>query len=241
MKDNIIYYIIVHSPLIIDHFEDIKKYESLKNYKYLLVGTHDQDYSNDKIIQCDRLEHNIEQYNNFLVYTAWWALIHNSLIPSECDYVGLFEYDLDIMNPNMASKIGNSLSKTNYEIFGTKSLHTSQWYIEDHGDFFKFMDYSIPDTFWMATFNLIFRKDRLEKFIKDPMLDKVFKYLDNSKACGHKLERYTTIYTHLNNIPYGFIPSECFSHNRLDSHSTQERHHIYESFINRIKQKNLTA
>jgi hypothetical protein len=53
---------------------------------------------------------------------------------------------------------------------------------------------------------------------------------------GHDLERYTTLYSILNNIKYATIDPVCFTHMALDSHNTQGRYNEYEKFktINKI-------
>jgi hypothetical protein len=59
MKNKILFLIVVHNKSIIDLFESDKKYHKLTNYKYLLVGNHNTDHSNDIIIQCNKLEKNM--------------------------------------------------------------------------------------------------------------------------------------------------------------------------------------
>lgn len=229
----IIYYIIIHDPKIIIYFEKIGKYIPLKNYKYLLVGNHDIDYSNENIIQCDRLLNNIEHCNNFLAYTGWWAVVKNN-IGTEFDYIVFLEYDTNIINIEHLEEMETNILNSEWEMMGIVGMSTSICFLPAQHEFSKLINYDDSGKFWMVTNNIIFKRTRLESFISDPMLQKVFDYLGNEVGCGHMLERYTTLYALVNKVPYGIISPYCLEHLALDSHSTQGRHSMYTNFINTI-------
>jgi hypothetical protein len=119
------YFIVVHSPKLIELFEANNKYAILDRYKYVLVGNHADDYSNSKIIQCDKLEHNIENFNNYLAYTGWWAIGKNNLIDDDIDddidHVFFLEYDTIISN-NQLELMELNISNSKNEIMGIASL-----------------------------------------------------------------------------------------------------------------------
>lgn len=230
MKD-ILYLIVIHDPKIIDHFESIKKYEILKNYKYVLVGIHNQDYSNDKVIQCDRLEDNIEHFKNYLAYTGWWAIAKNCLHEIEFKYIFFLEYDTNIVNEDSLCEMEKNIIDGKYSISGIASLPTTVCFVDDNHILSKKLNYTQNNSTWMVTNNILFEKNILEEFIKSEELEYAFSVLQNGVGVGHDLERFTTLYCIKNNIPYNIVLPCCFDHVAMDSHSTQGRHHIYKTFI----------
>lgn len=233
MKE-IIYLIVVHNPKIISYFESIKKYEILKNYKYVLVGNHDQDYSDDKIIQCDILPDNIEHLNNYLAYTGWWAIVKNCLDDIDSKYIFFLEYDTNIVNPDSFDEMEDKIISGEFPILGIASLPTTVCFVNDEYFLSKKFNYTQNNSTWMVTNNILFEKEFLKTFITSEELEYAFSVLQNGVGVGHDLERFTTLYCIKNNIPYSVISPCCFDHVAMDSHSTQGRHHVYKTFIESI-------
>jgi len=230
---NILYCIVAHDIKIIEYCEKTEKYKPLPNYKYILVGNQDKDYSNEYIIQADLLPDNIEKFNNYLAYTAWWAVGKNLMGDIHEDYVFFLEYDSDIVNIDKLSLMENYITSSEIEVFGTDSLPTTTCFVNDDNFMVKLLGYK-DSGFWMVTNNICFSKNALIQFINDPILLEVFNILGNGVGTGHELERYTTLYCASRGLTFGIIEPKCFEHIAMDSHNTQGRFHIYETFKNNL-------
>jgi len=89
-------FITVHDQNIIIDFEDIGKFNSFPNLKYILVGNGAYNLVENKTnVLISRNFENIEDYPNLCSYTAWYTLWKNNLI--DADYVNLFEYDINLL------------------------------------------------------------------------------------------------------------------------------------------------
>lgn len=230
--NKVLYLIVVHSKGIIDFFEREGKYKGI-DYRYLLVGIHEEDFSNEKIIQCDRLTDNIEKYRYALAYTGWWAFVKNCIQDYDHEYFVCLEYDSNIAYDKL-NYVEECLDR-NSPIYGAAKMPTSVCFgpenivefLRDKSDPFQIKDY------WIASNNVIFRRDFLISFINDPILKDFIVHLNNAPATGHVLERYTSVYCYMRDIPIDFIEG-VYDHVALDSHNTQNSYSKYINFIQNI-------
>lgn len=244
MQD-LIFYIVIHNIDLILFFEKQKKYEKLRNYKYLLVGNHEQNFTNDKIIQCNKLEDNIESCNNYLAYTAWYIA---SKIDNNHRYVCLLEYDSELTDSFNYDEFLKQISESDCGIFGFYSLPTTNSFLNN--DIFsnrlisflrerRIKELRVNNKKWIVTNNVVFKRDELINLFNDDLMLDFFEYLKNDKMSGHFLERFLTVYCFYKNIRYDFIEGDMLIHRALDSHNTQNRkfgNEGYEQFkaINKI-------
>jgi hypothetical protein len=241
------FYIVVHSIGIINFFEETKKYEKLSNYKYLLVGTPDKDYSTDKIIQCNRLRDNIEHNNNYLAYTGWYALANNfKSIDSE--YVCLLEYDTDIMPEFDLDRFTNAVVNKSLNCCGLTYMPLHDGIFVNTQFTYKTLEYlreknikeiKPTNTNWMTTNNMIFKTEFFYQYFKDPFIQEFLTYLNNDAMSGHFLERILSIYCFLQGIKFDIVEDSGLKHRGLDSHETQNIYNSnrgYEQFktVNKI-------
>lgn len=231
---NILYCIVVHDIKIIEHFEKINKYQSLCNYRYILVGDQGNIHTSDKIIQANIQPDNIEDMKHYLAYTGWWAFSKNLLDSFTEEYIFFLEYDTDIINLNSIELMESNILDSGLDVIGIDSLPTNVCFYEFFDPYIaELMNYRDSE-YWLVTNNICFRRSALEKFINAPELLQVFKHLNNVKGSGHALERYTTIYSSSRGFQIGTIYPACLQHLAMDSHDTQGRFGIYQNFKNNI-------
>jgi hypothetical protein len=240
--DNILYAIVVHDIKIINYFEKIKKYNFLENYKYLLVGNHDVDYTNEYIIQCNKLKDNIENNNYYLAFTGWYALAKNiKLIPEKFEHIFLLEYDMTL-DKEETSKTIHNLLPNEYEIYGLSTMSIEECL---HPSIFsnllisflkqqKIKEIKCNNKVCIATNNILVSKNFLINLFDNKLTLDFLNFLKNDKMSGHNLERYISTYCFLNNIKYEFLDSKGFGHGSLDSHNTQNKHQEYLNYLNII-------
>jgi hypothetical protein len=231
---NILYCIVVHDIKIIQHFEKIKKYKSLLNYKYILVGDQDELHTSDKIIQANIQPNNIESLKNYLAYTGWWAFGKNLLDSFKEEYIFFLEYDTNISNSNLVEIMENNILLSNFDVIGIDTLPTNVCFDEFFDPYItQLMNYK-DSGYWLVTNNICFRRSALKQFINSSELLQVFKHLNNGEGTGHALERYTTIYSSSKGFSMGVIDPVCFQHLAMDSHGSQGRSQIYKNFRDSI-------
>ena len=241
------FFIVVHSIGIINFFEETKKYEKLINYKYLLVGNSDIDYTSDKIIQCNKLEDNIEHNKNYLAYTGWYALAKN-FKDIDSEFICLLEYDTDIMPSFNLKTFTESILSKNLNCCGltqmplhdgifvnTQFTHKTLEYLKEK----NIREIKPTNSNWMTTNNMIFKTSFFYEYFKDSFIENFLLYLDNHPMSGHFLERILSIYCFLNGMQFDIIEDSGLKHRGLDSHETQNIYNSnrgYEQFktINKI-------
>ncbi len=242
-NSNILYCIVVHDPKIIEFFESNKKYKSLKKYVYLLVGKHEADFTSAKVIQCDKLPNNIENQKNLLAYTAWFALANNiDLVPNDCDYVCLLEYDADFLNEEDVEKFENFVYSNKKFVYGIDKILVQDCFLERSifsnllESFLIYKSYKeikANNKHWIVSNNVVFDKNFLKEYMNDSLTKEFLYYLKNDKMSGHNLERFLTVYCFVNNITFDFEEPKLFNHVSLDSHNTQHKAN-YTEFIKNI-------
>lgn len=231
------FYIVVHSINLINFFEETKKYKDLINYKYLLVGKHETDYSSDSIIQCDRLPDNIEDKNYYLAYTGWYALARNININS--NYICLLEYDTDIMEDFNLNNFKDYIKNTNSECYGLtcgdikSDIFNRTQFTDKMLDYLKSIDIREikPNTTkWITTNNIICKPEFFKTYINDSLILGFLEYLDNHIMSGHFLERVLTVYCFLKQITFNIFEQSGLQHRGLDSHKTQNIHSSHRGY-----------
>lgn len=246
MQNKILFAVVVHDIQIINIFEQNNKYKNFQNYIYILVGKHNQDYSSDKIIQCDRLEDNIEDNKNYLAYTGWYAVSKNiDKIPEKYEYIFFLEYDTFLEDFDSFNEMIKNIIVDNKNIYGFHKFSINSCFLDKSifnillVDFLKekgFRSITTNNKFWMATNNMVFKRKILIDFFRNELTIDFLNYLKNDIMAGHNLERFLSVYCFLNNIKFDFLNPNCFKHEAMDSHNTQGRNHVYEKFktINKI-------
>jgi len=239
MQNNIIHFIVVHDPTLIQYFESIGKYKVLTNYKYLLVGKHKLDYRNEIIIQCELLDNNIEYHKYYLAYTAWYALANNPEIIGEYKYVTLLEYDTDIRYVDEINFMYSNILSKDMQLYGMHDLPINVGFLDRSVFNDKLIKYFIKsghaeitpnNKTWIVSNNVCFKKEFLLEYFNDELTKNLLTILNNDRMSGHFLERYLSAYCFIKGIKYGFIDPCCFEHMALDSHDTQGRKGEYEKF-----------
>ena len=235
------FYIVVHSIGIIDFFEKTKKYEKLVNYKYLLVGNHEDNYSSEKIIQCNKLPDNIEHNRYYLAYTGWYALANN-FKDIDSEFICLLEYDTDVMpdfdletfTKAVYSKSLNCCGLTYMPLHdgifvNTQFTHKTLSYLKSK----DIKEIKPTNSNWMTTNNMIFKTDFFYQYFEDTFIKEFLTYLENDTMSGHFLERILSIYCFIKGIKFDIIENSGLQHRGLDSHETQNIYHSnrgYEQF-----------
>jgi hypothetical protein len=238
-NDKILFSIVVHDPKIIERFEADGKYNHLKHYNYLLVGKHENNYSSEKIIQCDRLINNIEDKKNYLAYTAWYAAAYNDIISPEYDYVFFLEYDTIFTDKNAIDEMIRNIFIEDKNVYGTDPYETTSCFLD--GSIFNSLvvQYLVQnnitglpakDKHWMATNNMAFKRKFVSEFFHDVFTKDFLTFLNNDRMSGHNLERFLSVYCFYRRKSFGFINPHCLKHQALDSHDTQGRSQEYEKF-----------
>jgi len=240
MQDNIQFFIVVHNINIINAFERAGKYSKLPNYTYLLVGDAVDDYSSDKIIQCNKLPNNIEHKNNFLAYTGWYALVNNVGLMKDYEFTCLLEYDTDVEEVFNADSISQRLDDANISVWGITGMETHSGIFEKShfttGLFTYFKEKNIKELttnnkVWMTTNNMFFRTQFLRDYITDEFTIDFFNHIDNDKMSGHFLERFLSVYCFYRNINFSILDKSGLIHRGYDSHSTQSIHSSNRGYI----------
>lgn len=233
MQDKIQFFIVIHNINIIDVFEKVGKYNKLPNYTYLLVGDIAEDYSSDKIIQCNKLNNNIEHKNNFLAYTGWYALVNNTELLGNYEFTCLLEYDTDVEEYFNLDDILLQLNSIDINVWGITGMETHSGIFEKShfttGLFTYFKEKNIKELItnhkmWMTTNNMFFRTPFLRDYITDEFTTDFFTHIDNDKMSGHFLERFLSIYCFYKNIKFSILDKSGLVHRGYDSHSTQNIH-----------------
>ena len=233
MKDKIQFFIVVHNINIINVFEKEGKYSKLPNYTYLLVGDAAEDYTSDKIIQCNKLTVNIEHKNNFLAYTGWYALANNAKLLRDYEFTCLLEYDTDVEECFNLNDILLRLNNTGINVWGITGMETHSGIFEKShfttGLFTYFKEKNIKELttnnkMWMTTNNMFFRTQFLRDYITDEFTTDFFNHIDNDKMSGHFLERFLSIYCYYRDIKFSILNNSGLVHRGYDSHSTQNIH-----------------
>lgn len=242
MRYNFIFYIVVHSAGIIEHYEKTNKYSKLKNYKYLLVGNHIQDYSSDKIVQCNLLSNNLECYKYLLAYTGWCAVAYNRELQGDYDYLFLLEYDTDVDEKFNIGEFIEKVNKLNVDVCGISQMPTHSGLLEDSHFTTRLKSFLVQtkntsiksnNKNWLTTNNMMFRTDFLVRYLNDRYTKEFINYVKEDNMAGHYLERFLSIYCFLNSIKFDVIDDPGLTHRGLDSHETQNichSHRGYEQF-----------
>jgi hypothetical protein len=235
-------YIVCHDKRIIK--AGLKKGFYPKDAIFLLVGDHSKGIKRDNVINVSELPINIEYKKNMLVYTAYYALVHNNLINSE--YCALLEYDV-LLDYGILNSFDYGL-----DVYGFQNRYVSNdpaflnnQYSENLQDFFRTKGVDLDNLLkqnakenkyqeWIATTNAIYKSDFLKAYINDPLTNNFFDFLQGKRMAGHDLERYLSIYCMLEEIDYGFVTNVGFKHAMANSHETGQHTFNFLDYIKSI-------
>lgn len=239
---NTIFYIVVHNIGLIEFFEKTRKYKHLNNYKYLLVGNHQDNHTSDKVIQCNLLNYNIEYQKNYLAYTGWYAVAKNKELHDRYDYICFLEYDTDVEDFFNFENFQNDLIKKGVKCCGVTYMPTHSGLFEKSQFTKKLISYLVKsgnseispnNENWITTNNMFFQKDFLLEYFDDALTRNFLDYMENDIMSGHYLERFLSIYCFIKNVQFSILENSGFTHRGFDSHNTQNIYHSnrgYEKF-----------
>jgi len=238
------FYIFVHDIKIVEFLETKKKFASLKNYTYVLLTANEFDVSKfSNVIVAKNCKQHIEKFNNYLQFTGWFCLVANKLV--DTDYVTLLEYDVNI-EENALDIINQEITKDRLKCYSyarlpkTNSFLNNDIFSEGLVNFCKLHNIdptaiisSKLNNDWIVTSNVTFNSKTFSSLVKSDLFIKFLNFLKNNKYSGHWLERFTTLFLTLNNIPYRCLEQEgkgIITHLAIDSHNTQGRHELYKQY-----------
>ncbi len=240
-------FIFCHDQDIILEYEQNKKFNHIKNYKYVFLGGRPTDkiQDNNKIIIAKNLEHNMEEYPNINSYTGWYALWKNKLIKTP--YVNLFEYDV-VLSKSLEQVISKYLYEE-FKIIGYVPIpcnnfhfiNNSVWVSEIFSaikEIYKIdLEKTIriilsrnPNMMWSSTSNCTMNTSFFNSYMEwfNPIVNKI----KESKTAGHAHERSITFYCYLKQLN-PLILNNLMKHYQMNSHGTQD--HVVD-FDNQIKE-----
>ena len=212
-------FIVCHDQNIIVKNEVEKKFNNLKQYRYLFVGNGPIGLieNHPKVIICRNLPDNIEQYKYLVSFTAWYALAKNNLITTK--YVSVIEYDVDLTEDFYEKNLG-ALNRTNgiigYKIYtlispiyfnATPWLKSSlsQVYNIDIEQFIMNFVMRTKKNSWSSSSNHTMPTEIFLKFVEWFIpLTEIFK---NEKLGAHVHERVIKVFAILNEIGTYYIPN----------------------------------
>jgi hypothetical protein len=152
----------------------------------LFVGPLKTPEEKDMIV-LRNLPENIEKLPQFLTFTAWWAISHNSLF-TDCDYIALFEWDTHT-TPQFWENVRNTLNKS-VDAVGFYNhdkhfyfIHSSKKLLESLQD----LKLSVPDTNWFSSSNCIIKRKKLDEFVA--LYETQIDHLKDDSLCKWAHER----------------------------------------------------
>jgi len=248
MNNEILFLIVVHEKSLIDFFEKNQKYSALKNYKYLLVGNHKENFNDNKIVQCNLLPNNIEDKSNYLAYTGWYAAAHNPEITEKYRYICFLEYDTDPNECFSLDAFAESVYSKELKCYGINAIDNIKELFERTQFNTRLIKFLVKNNFneirpnnknWIVTNNVVLKAEFLKEYFNDPLTVQFLEFLENDKMSGHFLERYLSVYCFIKDIKFDIIENSNLVHRGYDSHNTQgiySSHRGYERFkiINKI-------
>ena len=241
MKRKIKTFIFVHDQQIILDFIEIKKFNQLKDVTFVFVGKRDSSKVKklNNVIVCNDLPCNIEQYPNLTSFTGWYAIWKNNLY-LDCDYLNLFEYDINIvkdfekvqsdyLDTGILGYIPLSVHDPRYVKIEKFSKEIIESIKKNYGkDIINLINSKSSDSICSVTSNHTFSKKIFEDYMEwvNPLVEDI----KNLEMSGHQIERSISFFYLVKNLKFKVLPG-ILEHFRLDSHKTQS--------INKDKFKNL--
>jgi hypothetical protein len=240
-------FIIVHDQDILLKLEERGTFKVLDNYKWLFVGQgiYSKICGLDNVIICRDLPVNIEKYSNLLVFTAWYAIINNSLLDSDTEYINLFEYDIEI-KPELLPEINNHFEVGNqivghqplpfkhFEFLGNyKWLNGLRIVLLKHKKediLLRLLSYGFfakAELFWNTTTNVSVTKPILKELVG--FFDEKMLYeMNQDPYIGHGIERFITYFGMKNKYKISTVKPGLLIHYQADSHATQGHNHAFK-------------
>jgi hypothetical protein len=219
MLDDLEVFIVCHDQNIIFGFENTKKFLNLPLYRYLFVGSGKTDLikNNEKVVICRDLVDNLEQYQNLVSFTSWYALVKNDIIRTK--YVSILEYDIELSNDfyqkNLDCLRRNPDSFIGYVVYRLRSplfLNATPWFpssVEQTYGFnvrkliSEYIEKTNRDS-WCSTSNCSLSIDNLKLFVDWFIpLTSLFRH---DKLGAHCHERCIKTYAMISNRKTFYIP-----------------------------------
>jgi hypothetical protein len=130
----------------------------------LFVGSLETPEDQDMII-IRNLPKNIENLPQFLTFTAWWAISHNSLF-TDYDFIALFEWDTHTKSEFWDNV--NTTINTSVDALGLFKYDKHFYFIDSSKKLFESLEnlkLSVPDSKWFSSSNCILERKKLDEFV----------------------------------------------------------------------------
>lgn len=246
------HFVFVHSVPLIDLLESRGTFAGLKGHTYVLLGPrerHEELLANsshrDKVIFAALLPNNIEDRGNLLQFTGWHALASNALLSDDAEYVGLYEYDIEVP-PDFDSSVRRLLSdlpQADVVAFLAYPKHDSfldrkNPYCHGMSRFLEERLKLAPEDFlldqtpdflnWTVTSNVVFKRRRFLEFMRSDYMSDLLAFLGDDPMGGHALERSISVYYMLKQWNAAELLGQ-LTHISADSHGTQGHKDRYDA------------
>ena len=218
-------YIVSHTLELIEDFK--RKHPTLKT-KFILVGEHDIQ-STDDIIVAKQSENNIEYRKYLCSYTAWHLISKNGLVEPD-EQVAIFEYDVDVLDNDVLvnvlgsvkidGTIGFAISPLNDPIFFNAApvllTTVKDVYDIDVVDLLRNRMTNQTTNFWTSSSNHIMTGKYLNEFVEwyTPIADKIWE----ETSCAHVHERSLIVFNEIKKYQTLFMLN-LIEHAELRSHN----------------------
>lgn len=232
------YFIVCHNQDIINQQIDENIFGDLPNYKFLFVGNGETNKVNSldhETIVCRNLKHNLEEHPCLCSFTAWYAVVKNSLYKN--DNICLLEYDFYPFNNFHSSNMGYCPLNTRvvgyaHTLVHHYVFHKSTPWLEIalkktyNIDLNNLLHTQLKNSmYWPISTNILLNAKILESFVSwfAPMAE-LFKH---HPLGSYVHERAFFIYCTINNIDIKYNLN-CSQHQQLASHDS---HDLYGAFL----------
>lgn len=225
-------FIFIHDQDIILYYEEINKFKSIGDYKYVFLGGGKIDKLNklNNILIARDLLFNLEEYPNMCAYSGWYVLYKNNLITKK--YVNLLEYDIIIVDDFIERMIEIVNKSPDISLYGFKPFNINNCFLFNSNLRGKLNQY-YPDlhrkinnkcilrgiNLWSTTSNCTMKNDFFYRYMNDS--NDIFLWMKNEPSVGHELERNLSIYQIMHDDIDILYVNNLLNHFQLDSHKTQ--------------------
>ena len=227
-------FVFVHDEKIIIDFIANKKFEDIKNLKYVFLGNKSCENVRQlpNIIVARDYEDNMEKWNLLTAYSGWYLLWKNKLIDQDTDLINMFEYDI------ILAKNFNEIQST----YITKETEVASYVWITAGDrrllklfdicppfllsakkhygidFMSYVDKLDQSMLVGVTSNQTMKPSVLHDFMEWAM--PIIEDLKEERMVGHMVERLFPLFHIYNNLKSTVIQNT-LTHFQMDTHNTQ--------------------
>lgn len=215
-------------------FKRSKKFGALPNLKYVFLGNREAEMlaGMEDVIISRNLPVNIEHHPSLTAFTGWYSLYYNDLI--NCDYVNLFEYDIDLADDfwaRLQEELVTSPDFIGYVPVPLNNFHYINNIIwvykiipamrQEYGiDICRLVHSKVRDGVggcWSSTSNATFKWRSFCEYME--WFGRLLDYVKDSKTAGHAFERSLSFFYFVHNKDARII-NNILRHHQLDSHET---------------------